>query len=75
MKGINDSFAGCQYEVKSFATDTVRNNVAAYGVFHATHTGRWWFRQRDEARTITFTSCSLTVTRSFMTKSGTPDWL
>ena len=28
-----------RYEVKSFATDGTRNNVSAYGVFHATHTG------------------------------------
>jgi predicted ester cyclase len=28
-----------RYEVKSFAADAARNNVAAYGVFHATHTG------------------------------------
>jgi hypothetical protein len=27
------------YEVKSFATDAGRNNVALYGVFHGTHTG------------------------------------
>jgi predicted ester cyclase len=27
------------YEVKSFATDTERNNVAAYAVFSGTHTG------------------------------------
>jgi predicted ester cyclase len=26
--------------VKSFATDGARNNVAAYGVFHGTHTGQ-----------------------------------
>ena len=25
---------------KSFATDAARNNVAAYGVFHGTHTGQ-----------------------------------
>ncbi|MEW6755944.1 MAG: hypothetical protein AB1505_33940, partial [Candidatus Latescibacterota bacterium] len=28
-----------RYEVKSFATDTARNNVAAYAVFDDTHTG------------------------------------
>jgi len=27
------------YEVKSFATDSARNNVAVYAVFYATHTG------------------------------------
>ena len=28
-----------RYELKSFATDEARNNVAAYAVFHGTHTG------------------------------------
>ena len=27
------------YEVKSFATDVARNNVAAYAIFYGTHTG------------------------------------
>jgi predicted ester cyclase len=39
MKGISAVLPDASYEVKSFATDTARNNVAAYGVFHATHTG------------------------------------
>jgi predicted ester cyclase len=39
MQGIMPVLPNAHYEVKSFATDTVRNNVAAYGVFHATHTG------------------------------------
>jgi len=29
-----------QYEVKSFATDSARNNVAAYRLFYGTHTGQ-----------------------------------
>ena len=29
-----------RYELKSFATDEARNNVAAYAVFHGTHTGQ-----------------------------------
>lgn len=28
-----------RYDLKAFATDSERNTVAAYGVFHATHTG------------------------------------
>jgi len=41
MKAIATAvLPGCTYEVKSFATDTERNNVAAYGIFHATHTGQ-----------------------------------
>ena len=28
------------YTLKFFATDTQRNNVSAYAVFHATHTAR-----------------------------------
>jgi steroid delta-isomerase-like uncharacterized protein len=39
MKAISTVLPDASYEVKSFATDTARNNVAAYGVFHATHTG------------------------------------
>src|SRR5262245_31105082 len=39
MKSMITVLPDAQYEVKSFATDTARNNVAAYGVFHATHTG------------------------------------
>ena len=39
MKGIMTVLPDAHYEVKSFATDTVRNNVAGYGVFHGTHTG------------------------------------
>jgi predicted ester cyclase len=39
MKGIATVFPGARYDLKSFAVDPVRNNVAAYAVFHATHTG------------------------------------
>ena len=39
MKGIMTVLSDARYEVKSFATDTIRNNVAAYGVFHGAHTG------------------------------------
>ena len=39
MKGIMTVLPNARYEVKSFATDEVRNNVAAYGVFHGTHAG------------------------------------
>lgn len=39
MKGILTVLPDAQYEVKSFATDPARNNVAAYGVFSGTHTG------------------------------------
>ena len=39
MKGLLTILPDGRYEVKSFATDAVRNNVAAYGIFHATHTG------------------------------------
>ena len=40
MKGIMTVLPDAYYEVKSFATDSARNNVAAYGVFHGTHTGQ-----------------------------------
>ena len=39
MKGLLAMLPDGRYEVKSFATDVARNNVAAYGVFHGTHTG------------------------------------
>ena len=39
MKNLMTILPGARYEVKSFATDSARNNVSAYGVFHATHTG------------------------------------
>jgi len=40
MKGIMQVLPDARYEVKSFATDSARNNVAAYGVFSGTHTGQ-----------------------------------
>lgn len=39
MKGLLSFVPDGRYEVKSFATDEERRNVAAYGVFHGTHTG------------------------------------
>lgn len=39
MKGMMTLFPDGGYELKSFAVDAARNNVAAYAVFHATHTG------------------------------------
>jgi predicted ester cyclase len=39
MKGLMTILPDGRYEVKSFAADTARNNVSAYAVFHATHTG------------------------------------
>ena len=39
MKAIMAILPDGRYEVKSFATDAARHNVAAYGVFHGTHTG------------------------------------
>lgn len=39
MKAMIPILPDARYEVKSFATDEARQNVAAYGVFHATHTG------------------------------------
>ena len=40
MKGLLTFMPDGRYELKSFATDTARNNVCAYGVFSATHTGQ-----------------------------------
>ena len=39
MKGILTVLPDAYYEIKSFATDDKRHNVAAYAVFHGTHTG------------------------------------
>lgn len=39
MKGMYTPMPNARYEVKSFAVDERRNNVAAFGVFRATHTG------------------------------------
>jgi len=40
MKGILTLFPDARYDLKSFAVDSERNNVSAYAVFHATHTGQ-----------------------------------
>jgi predicted ester cyclase len=39
MKGLLTILPDGRYELKSFAVDSERNNVAAYGVFSGTHTG------------------------------------
>ena len=39
MKGLGSLMPDARYELKSFAVDEKRHNVAAYAVFHATHTG------------------------------------
>ena len=40
MKGLLTFMPDGRYEVKSFATDEQRQNVCAYDVFSATHTGQ-----------------------------------
>lgn len=39
MKGLFTPLPDARYELRSFAVDEGRNNVAAYGVFRGTHTG------------------------------------
>ena len=39
MKGLLTPVPDGRYELRSFAVDDERNNVAAYGVFRGTHTG------------------------------------
>jgi len=39
MKGMMTVLPDGHYELKAFATDSVRNTVVAYAVFHGTHTG------------------------------------
>ena len=52
------------YEVRSFAVDDDRNNVAAYGVFRGTHTGRvdLCLRRESEWRRTMSTSWSSRAT-------------
>jgi predicted ester cyclase len=40
MKGLMTAIPDGRYVVKSFATDSQRNSVCAYGVFSGTHTGQ-----------------------------------
>jgi predicted ester cyclase len=40
MKGLLTFMPDGRYHLKSFATDADRNNVCAYAVFSATHTGQ-----------------------------------
>lgn len=40
MKAMLGVLPDARYSVRSFATDSIRNNVAVYGVFYATHTGQ-----------------------------------
>ena len=39
MKGMLAVLPDARYELKSFAVDAERQNVAAYAVFHGTHSG------------------------------------
>ena len=39
MKGLSTAIPDGRYEVRSFAVDEERHNVAAYAVFGGTHTG------------------------------------
>ena len=39
MQGMYSPLPDAQYEIKSFAVDDRRNNVAAFGVFRGTNTG------------------------------------
>jgi predicted ester cyclase len=39
MKGLLTFIPDGRYELKSFATDEMRKNVSAYGIFMGTHTG------------------------------------
>ena len=40
MKGLFTPVPNGSYEVKFFAEDEERGNVAVYGIFHGTHTGQ-----------------------------------
>jgi len=64
MKGMMTVLPDGHYELKSFATDAARNNVAAYAVFHGTHTGAGGPVRGVAPAPTTSTSCSSRVTRS-----------
>ena len=53
MKGLLTFMPDGRYEVKSFATDTERNNVCAFGVFSATHSGQGGPLPPTGKRTVT----------------------
>ena len=59
MKGVTTIMPDSSYEVKSFATDTERNNVAAYVVFSGTHTGP--VSSRPSLRTLEVSCDSFSV--------------
>jgi predicted ester cyclase len=40
MKALFGPLPDARYDLRSFATDNVRNNVCAYAVFHGTNTGQ-----------------------------------
>jgi len=66
MKGLVGIMPDASYDLKSWAVDAERNNVSAYAVFSATHTGEEG-RVRLPARAprpTTCTSCSSRTTRS-----------
>lgn len=48
MKGLFTPIPDGHYDLRSFAVDESRNNVAAYGVFRGTHTGEGGGRFRPQ---------------------------
>ena len=40
MKNMTKVLLDARYEIKSFAVDSIRHNVAAYGVFHGIQSGQ-----------------------------------
>src|SRR3979490_1516572 len=56
MKGLMTIMPDSSYEGESFATDTERNNVAAYAVFSGTHTGPGGRVSRPAKRRLRTTS-------------------
>jgi len=66
MKGLMSILPDGTAEVRSFAVDEKRNNVAAFGVFRGTHTGEGGRCPRpvDPRKPTTSTSWTSAATRS-----------
>jgi predicted ester cyclase len=66
MKGLMGFMPDGRYDLKCFATDEARHTVAAYAVFHGTHTGQGGPvpPTGKSVATITSMSCNSRATRS-----------
>ena len=63
MKGLMTIMPDGSYEVKSFATDTERNNVAAYAVFSFAYRFRWSGRADRQKNDVRLCLCNAVYRR------------